>query len=207
MSCATASVRRTTRCSPAWCSSCATARTARRSPATWRCRAYMATGRFASPPMHSAFINSRDSAPGTYAVVQIHPSAYTDHRDMPGLTGGYAVNPDGIPATPRSDRSSFRTTSRWSSTTSATSSATTRSCGFRWLPASTRRRTTSAEVTTVPVLQTPPPFETPPPEPPVNVYGEPNFPANPLLYKLPPLPTRIPDWIGGSSKCSATRGT
>ena len=47
----------------------------------------------------------------------------------------------------------------------------------------------------------PPPEPPPPPEPIINVFGEPNFPARIRCgYKLPPLPTRTPDWIGGSSE-------
>lgn len=138
--------------------------------------------------------------PGTYAVVQIHPSQYVDHRDMPGLTGGYAVNPEGIPATRNGDGSEilpndislilndFRDQFGNNAIVRIPVAAGQHS-----------QENNFSEVTTQPVRLIPP-LEYPPPAPPINVYGEPNFPANPLLWKRPPLPTRIPDWIGGSSK-------
>jgi len=137
--------------------------------------------------------------PGTYAVVQVHPNEYTDHRDMPGLTGGYAVNPEGIPAT--RDPSDF-VPHDISLVLNDFRDQFGNNAIVR-IPVAAGQHSQEnnfAEVTTVPVRETPPPFETPPTPPPIYVFGEPNFPANPLLWKRPPLPTRIPDWIGGSSK-------
>ncbi|MGD9636072.1 MAG: SdrD B-like domain-containing protein, partial [Pirellulales bacterium] len=136
--------------------------------------------------------------PGTYAVVEIHPSQYIDHRDMPGLSGGFAVNPEGIPATRdpgdiiADDISLILNDFRDQFGNNA----------IVRIPVAAGQHSQEnnfAEVTTQPVRLIPP-LEYAPPVPPIHVYGEPNFPANPLLWKRPPLPTRIPDWIGGSSK-------
>lgn len=140
--------------------------------------------------------------PGTYSVVQVHPAGLIDSRDMPGLTGGFAVNPEGIPATrgnvPRLEIipddvslviNDFRDQFGNNALVRIPLAAGQHS-----------QENNFSEVVTIPIREPFIPFQTPPLEPQPNVYDEPNFPANPLRYKLPPLPTRIPDWIGGSAK-------
>jgi serine-aspartate repeat-containing protein C/D/E len=137
--------------------------------------------------------------PGTYAVVQIHPSQYIDHRDMPGLSGGYAVNPDGIPATRGGGEflpseislilNDFRDQFGENAIVRIPVVAGQHS-----------QENNFSEVQTVPVRDVPPPEPPPRPDPIYHVYPEPIYGPNPLGWKRPPLPTRIPDWIGGSSK-------
>jgi hypothetical protein len=138
-------------------------------------------------------------AAGTYAVVEVQPDGYLDGRDMPGLLGGFAVNPFGIPATRLggdilSDDISlilndFR--DRFGD------NAIVR---IPLAAGQHAQENNFSEAQAGPVFQSPPPENPLPPPPGVFVYGEPNFPANPQLYRLPPNPTRMPDWSDGSSK-------
>ncbi|MEX2093076.1 MAG: SdrD B-like domain-containing protein, partial [Pirellulales bacterium] len=137
---------------------------------------------------------------GTYAVVQLHPSQYIDNRDMPGLLGGFAVNPEGIPATRALDPT-LETIPNDVSLILNDFRDQFGDDAIARIPLAAGQHSQEnnfSEVQTVPLI--PPPEIPPRPTPIVNVYGEPNFPANPLAYKRPPLPTRTPDWIGGSAK-------
>ncbi len=140
--------------------------------------------------------------PGTYAVVQVHPSQYTDGRDMPGPLGGFAANPSGIPVTRQVDATGEVIPNSISLILEQFRTEFGNDAIVRIPLAAGQhaRENNFSEVEIVPVINSPPPELPLRPEPVFNVYDEPNFPGNPLGYKLPPFATRTPDWIGGSSK-------
>ena len=140
--------------------------------------------------------------PGTYAVVEVHPSQYIDGRDTPGTLGGFAANPDGIPVTRQIDPTLEVIPDDVSLIISMFREQFGSDAIVRIPLAAGQhaRENNFSEVETVPIVLSPPPELPPRPEPIIRVYDEPSFFTSPVLYKLPPYPTRIPDWIGGSSK-------
>jgi serine-aspartate repeat-containing protein C/D/E len=138
---------------------------------------------------------------GTYAVVQVQPTGYIDNRDIPGLTGGFAVNPDGVPATRLGDPSvllpidvpgiidQFR--------------AQFGDNAIVRIPLSIGQHSQEnnfSEVLTQPEPPEVPPYEYPPPPEPEPFFAMPNFPYRPRLFVPPPLPVKKPEWFGGSAK-------
>ncbi len=138
---------------------------------------------------------------GTYTVVQVQPAGLIDGRDMPGLLGGFAVNPNGIPVTRQVDPTLEIIPSNVSLIIDQfrIDFGTDAIVRIPLGAGQHAQENNFSEVRIQPVVIAPPIEDPPPPESP-QAFADPNFSILPALYLRNPLPTRVPEWIGGSSK-------
>ncbi len=140
---------------------------------------------------------------GTYAVVEVQPEGVVDGKDTPGLLGGFAVNPAGIPVSRRVEPTDVEVLPNGVDFVIDEFRALFGDDAIVRIPLGAGQHAQEnnfSEVHIQPVVIVPPPESPPLPPPAPQVFAEPTFFVPPLLYALPPLPTRTPDWIGGSSK-------